>query len=609
MNRLSSPLTAPTAPATPKGGACPAEGSLDARLDEILGLVRIPGLDTAVDAGSPEAMTRLAFHLADALERTQRQLIESNIQLMSLREVTTNLLSLHSLEKAAETIALYLHKAFDYERVAVLLREGETDTLNGWVSARDGGRVVSEPLELPLAGATGVLPGVLASGDSRLLADGDAAPLYEGPRALPAVFAGRRLNSSLVIPLRTAAGDAVLGLLLVGRSDPSPPLGGSDLLLLDSMGATVSTVVENARLYQDVQRGERFRDDILNSMATGLVAIGLDGRVTMMNQSAVQLTGYGRDEVEGERPPFLPGDDDNAAKLIGQALAGRPFVRRDVTLRRKDGTDFPASLTTSPLLDERRGVRGAIATFLDLTEIRKMEERIRQLDRLAVLGRFTAAIAHEIRNPLTGISTGVQYLSRSLPETGRENAGFILAEVQRLNRIVEDLFRVTHPHPLHTSPVDLGGLLDRSLKSLNGLPGEGGVRVNCQFATEVPPVPLDADQLQQVAINLIKNALEATPAGGQVTLRTGTRPGRAGEPDWAWFRVIDTGTGMSPETLKSIFEPFFTKKQSGTGLGLYITHGIVERHGGHLKVESTEGQGSQFTVELPLRAPSHGGTA
>ncbi len=367
--------------------------------------------------------------------------------------------------------------------------------------------------------------------------------------------------------------------------------------------------MENAPLYQDVQRGERFRDDILNSMATGLVAIGLDGRVTMMNQSAVQLTGYGRDEVEGERPPFLPGDDDNAAKLIGQALAGRPFVRRDVTLRRKDGTDFPASLTTSPLLDERRGVRGAIATFLDLTEIRKMEERIRQLDRLAVLGRFTAAIAHEIRNPLTGISTGVQYLSRSLPETGRENAGFILAEVQRLNRIVEDLFRVTHPHPLHTSPVDLGGLLDRSLKSLNGLPGEGGVRVNCQFATEVPPVPLDADQLQQVAINLIKNALEATPAGGQVTLRTGTRPGRAGEPDWAWFRVIDTGTGMSPETLKSIFEPFFTKKQSGTGLGLYITHGIVERHGGHLKVESTEGQGSQFTVELPLRAPSHGGTA
>jgi len=130
-----------------------------------------------------------------------------------------------------------------------------------------------------------------------------------------------------------------------------------------------------------------------------------------------------------------------------------------------------------------------------------------------------------------------------------------------------------------------------------------------EFAPRLPPVPLDPDQLQQVAINLIKNALEATPAGGRVTVRTGTRTGRVGEADWAWFQVSDTGTGMSPETLKSIFEPFFTRKQQGTGLGLYITHGIVERHGGHLKVESHEGQGSQFTVELPLRAQSHGGTA
>lgn len=240
-----------------------------------------------------------------------------------------------------------------------------------------------------------------------------------------------------------------------------------------------------------------------------------------------------------------------------------------------------------------------------------MEERIRQLDRLAVLGRFTAAIAHEIRNPLTGVSTGVQYLTRGMAEGSqeREHAHFILSEVDRLNRIVEDLFRVTHPHPLHTAPIAVEGFLERALHSLAGLPEKSGVRVVRRFAAELPPVPMDADQMQQVAINLIKNALEATPAGGTVTLTTGTRRGRDGESDWAWFRVHDTGTGMSPETMKSIFEPFFTNKQQGTGLGLYISHGIVERHGGHLRVDSREGEGATFTVELPFRALPHGGAA
>lgn len=588
----------------------PVSGAaLEARLDEILGLVHIPGLESPVDAANSRDLTRLAFHLADALERTQRQLIESNIQLMSLREVTTTLLSLHSLEKAAETIALYLHKAFDYERVAVLLLDTERGSLEGWLAARHQDRHLNEPLVLPLDGAAGDLIEGLRVGRALLLNPAPTAPIYRGAVGWPACFAAQEINSALVVPLRAPGQENALGAIVAARSDPSPPLESSDLALLESMAGSVTTVVEQARLHAEVQEGKRFRDDVLNSMTAGIVVVDLEGHTTMLNRSAMELTGFGRDEVAGVTPPFVPADDPSFNRLLDEALHGRPFLRREALLQRADGTTFPASLTTSPLRDERGGVRGAIAAFVDLTEIRKMEERIRQLDRLAVLGRFTAAIAHEIRNPLTGVSTGVQYLTRDMGEDSekREHARFILSEVDRLNRIVEDLFRVTHPHPLQTSPVPLAGLLERALLSLAGLPEKTGVRVLRRWAPELSAVPLDADQMQQVAINLIKNALEATPEGGTVTLSTGTRGGRTGEPHWAWFRVHDTGAGMSPETMKNIFEPFFTNKQQGTGLGLYITHGIVERHGGHLRVDSREGEGAAFTVELPLRSLPHGG--
>ncbi len=294
---------------------------------------------------------------------------------------------------------------------------------------------------------------------------------------------------------------------------------------------------------------------------------------------------------------------------------GREVLREEVLLRARDGSPVPASLTTSLLRNERRGVYGAIATFVDLTPLKRAEEHARQLDRLAALGRFTSSVAHEIRNPLTGIAAGVQYLARALADAApqQENLEFILSEIRRLDRIVQDLFDITHPRRLQFEAAPIEDTLRRSLQSLDALIAERGAYLTTDLPPRIPPVAHDPDQIQQVFINLIKNAVEASMPGGQIAISVASGlPGRAaGGPalgpsaQTVLVRVEDKGAGIPPETLKTIFEPFFTTKPGGTGLGLYISHDIVKRHGGSLSVQSEPGRGTTFTVELPLE--HHGG--
>jgi len=606
---------------------------LERRLDEIQGLLREPLIPDDADLSSAATLSNLALVLADRVERGHRQLIATSVQLTSLREVAHRLLSVRSADRAAETIALYLHKAFDHSRVAVLLFDREPMVLRGTAIRRAGLGFFQAQITLPIPGATGAVTTSFASGEARLIESPTEAGLYQGEGDLASAFDMENLGSIVLAPLKAAhlfaspvgAGSGrqnldqvpgpadgrttVLGLIMVGRCGRETPLTSDDLSQIESVATTLSTVVENGRLYQDLRQGEMFRDDLLNSMGSGLVAINLARRAISMNQTAVGLTGWEMEDVLGDIPPFLPLADRGMEAAIRGASYGKPVLGKEVVLSKKDGTFFVASVSTSPLRNEDGEIYGVIATFQDLTVFKEMEERIRHLDRLAALGRFTAAIAHEIRNPLAGISAGVEYLTRGMDRSGPEgdNIGFIQKEIQRLNQIIEDLFRVTHPRPLMTAPERPELILERSLRSLGDMATARQIEVIRILPESVPAVPADADQIQQVTINLIKNAIEAMEPGGTLTLRTGTRPGRPGEEPWITMTVSDTGTGMSPEVRKRLFEPFFTKKASGTGLGLYICHGIVERHGGLLRIDSVEGEGSSFTVELPRTPVSNGG--
>lgn len=579
-----------------------ARRDLALRLDDLRGFGLLPtGGDWRPEGGEP-ALLELALALTDALESTQRRVIETSIQILSLRELVAKLLSLRTSEEVAETVALYLQKAFDHERVLVGIHDPGASTLEGWTAVRNGDSACRRfHLEKDWKGG---LRDVLGGGMT-IRGDSKGQPFLEAeilPRDLRP-FTGSELGAYVAHPLiGRHGGGKVLGVLVVGNGPSGGDAQELEVGTLDSVVAAVGTALENVLLQADVRREQAFRKDIMRSMASGLLAVDVSGRLLAMNAAAVKLTGF-RPEILKGKPlqGFDPAGGGIALLLEKTLRARRPVLGVERVVLRADGSAFPASCTTSVLRNPNGEVYGAVVTFDDLTEHKSMEARIRALDRLAALGRFTAGIAHEIRNPLTGIGTGVQYLSRHLEGdvAQKQNLDFIESEIARLDRIVEDLFRVTHPYPLRKIPEGPQKLLERALRSLGELPEEAGVTVSFHLAPDLPAVPVDPDQIQQVFLNLLKNAVEATPRGGTVEIH-GHSSSDETRPHLV-LQIQDSGPGIDADSFTHLFEPFFTKgKPKGTGLGLYVSHGIVERHGGELLASNGSAGGAIFTLKLPL---------
>ncbi len=226
------------------------------------------------------------------------------------------------------------------------------------------------------------------------------------------------------------------------------------------------------------------------------------------------------------------------------------------------------------------------------------EAAVRRSDRLAALGQLSAGLAHELRNPLGTIKASAEMLTRSMPaenEVAREVAGFISTEVDRTNLLVTRFLDFARPLKLQISAVDLTQILDRAAELLERGSPHYDVGIYKNYAPEIGLLPLDADLMERVFYNVLLNAAQATPAGGSITIKTRL----AG--DTAEISVIDRGSGIQPKDLESIFNPFFTTKPEGVGLGLAIVSKIVDEHGGKMAVESEPGKGSVFCISLPTR--------
>jgi len=230
-------------------------------------------------------------------------------------------------------------------------------------------------------------------------------------------------------------------------------------------------------------------------------------------------------------------------------------------------------------------------------DLLEAESAVRREQRLAALGQLTAGLAHELRNPLGAIRTSAEILSRSVPpenDIAAEMAINIREEVDRANQLVTKFLQFANPVNLSVEPTDLAAVLDRSIQlaKRNSPPVECSIFTN--YLPDVPPVPMDSTLMERVFLNLILNAAQASDRNGVITIRTKLTEG------FAEAAIIDTGSGIAPEHLEEIFNPFFTRKPGGTGLGLAIVSRIVDLHGGQVVVESAPGKGSTFRVLLPL---------
>jgi two-component system, NtrC family, sensor histidine kinase HydH len=227
--------------------------------------------------------------------------------------------------------------------------------------------------------------------------------------------------------------------------------------------------------------------------------------------------------------------------------------------------------------------------------LREAEEAVRRSDRLAALGQLSAGLAHELRNPLGTIKGSAELLARSISgenEIAREMAGFVTSEVDRANSLITRFLQFARPLQIRPEQGDLTQMLDRAIAMAER--EAPGISFYRNYAPEIAPFPFDSELLERVFYNLALNAAQASPAGGTVTLKTRAR-GEVAE-----VAVIDRGSGIKPENLRTIFNPFFTTKPAGVGLGLSIVSKIVDEHGGKITVESEPEKGSVFRVQLPM---------
>lgn len=338
---------------------------------------------------------------------------------------------------------------------------------------------------------------------------------------------------------------------------------------------------------------QTFNQDIIESMRGGLLTTDMEGRVLVMNRAGAEIIGSGLGLHRGEKiadifPGFWPVEHDEQ----GNPLASR----KEIEHKTPEGTSKFLGLSISPLRTAQNQNMGFVYNFQDLTELKRLEREVVTKERMAALGRLSAAIAHEIRQPLTAMTGALKELARLAPldEDDKKLVHIVSRESQRLNQIITDFLDYSRVKTYHFADIDVVALFEETLLLLeHDATAAGKLRIVREFKIRSLRARADRDAMKQVFWNLCNNALRAMPAGGVLTVSIDA------DENWARIQIGDTGIGIDPAQATRIFEPFQSGFTGGTGLGLAIVYQILQAHRGRIRVESEDGPGAQFVVEIP----------
>ena len=421
----------------------------------------------------------------------------------------------------------------------------------------------------------------------------------------------------LIHPDDHAAVRARIQELIEGRE--TVPLGEEKILRLDGRvvdveisaarfidyeGIGIQVVLrdigERKRISRTLQKERDFIAAVMETAGALVVVLNRDGRILRFNRACEETTGYSTEEVLGRRvwDLFVIPEEVDAVKAVFERLrGGEPRHDYENYWKGKDGVLRRISWSNTVLTDPSGTIDYVVASGLDITDFKHMQEQLRKTERIAELGTLASGMAHEIGTPMNVILGRAEYLlQRTADEGMKKGLATIVTQIERITKVMNQLLAFARRKSPDRQAVDLGEIVEDSLEMFQERMTHGRITVEKAIEADMPSIQADRDQLIQVLINLVMNSLNAMPEGGRLRLSL------AREGSHVCLGVSDTGHGMPEEIRSKVFEPFFTTKDfgKGTGLGLTVVKGIIEEHGGTIAVESVVDKGTTFWIQLPL---------
>lgn len=405
-------------------------------------------------------------------------------------------------------------------------------------------------------------------------------------------------------PLGTAS--AWVGLLVVGWRElqdvPADAIGLMEILANLSHARILMNMQREVVTELDETLDRTKKEQELHFQAVNDAVLSLDSKLKVLraNEAAYRMLGYTNDQLIGmEIQDVLVGPSDLMTTLLDVLGHQRQADRPHVTLHRRDGTPFPVNVRAVP--QEDAAPTRVVLVLSDQSEQKAIEDQTETLAQRALLGEVAAIFAHEVRNPINNISTGLQLVASRLgsDHPQYESLERVRNECTRLDQLMEDVLFFARPLELKFTALNITDFLDRILARWEPRFAQAKVRTQRNYAPQLPPVLADERTLEQVIVNLIANAIQAMPEGGTFSVSISPK-----EPKGVELKFADTGPGIQQAQLERVFDPFFTTKKSGTGLGLAISRRILNAHQGNITVESYPDAGTVFTLHLPVAQPS-----